>query len=59
MPPKVDPEIAVSEPSITEPPRRPYSAPRLRRLGSVRELTLGGSMGASEFAGTYKIISKM
>jgi len=24
------------------PPRRPYKAPRLRRLGSVRELTLGG-----------------
>lgn len=26
--------------------KRPYKAPRLRHLGSVRELTLGGTMGA-------------
>jgi hypothetical protein len=25
------------------PPRRPYHAPRLRHLGSVRELTLGSA----------------
>ena len=29
----------------SETPRRPYEAPQLRRLGSVRELTLGGTMG--------------
>lgn len=29
----------------SEAPRRPYKAPRLRQLGSVRELTLGGTMG--------------
>lgn len=29
----------------SEVSRRPYKAPRLRRLGSVRELTLGGTMG--------------
>ncbi len=27
------------------PAKRPYTAPRLRRLGSVRELTLGATMG--------------
>lgn len=33
--------------------RRPYRAPQLRYLGSVRELTLGGTMGAGEGAGTF------
>lgn len=28
------------------PSKRPYKTPRLRRLGSVRELTLGTTMGA-------------
>jgi hypothetical protein len=32
-------------------PRRPYKAPRLRRLGSVRQLTLGaGSNVCDEFS---------
>ena len=29
----------------TDPVRRPYSAPKLRYLGSVRSLTLGGTSG--------------
>jgi hypothetical protein len=28
------------------PPRRPYRAPEVRRLGSVRELTLTGGLTA-------------
>lgn len=37
-----------------ESPRRPYSAPRLRHLGSVRELTLGGTAGMAEGGGTFR-----
>jgi hypothetical protein len=33
--------------------RRPYRAPTLRHLGSVRELTLGGTFGVVEGAGTF------
>jgi hypothetical protein len=33
------------------PQRRPYRSPTLRRLGSVRELTLGGSKGKTETIG--------
>lgn len=36
-------EAAVSAEPRT--PRRPYHAPRLRQLGSVRELTLGSPAG--------------
>ena len=32
-----------SEPSAASPTRRPYQPPRLRALGSVREVTWGGS----------------
>jgi len=32
----------------TRPARRPYVAPRLRHLGSVRDLTLGASAQAGE-----------
>jgi hypothetical protein len=35
-------------------PRLPYQRPRLRHLGSVRELTLGGSAGFVEGAGTFR-----
>lgn len=31
------------EPSPRESPKRPYEAPRLTRLGSVRDLTFGAS----------------
>jgi len=58
MTPKVEAEIAAGEHSIAEP-RRPYSAPRLRRLGSVRELTLGTSMGITEGGGTLIMTGKM
>ncbi len=37
------------ESSVTESApvaKRPYRAPQLRHLGSVRELTLGATMGA-------------
>lgn len=39
--------------------RRPYRAPRLRKLGSVRELTLGGTMGITEGGGTLRVTGKM
>lgn len=32
-------------------PRKPYVAPRLRPLGSVRDLTLAGSSGLGEALG--------
>jgi len=35
-------------------PRLCYSAPRLRHLGSVRELTLGGTAGMAEGGGTFR-----
>jgi hypothetical protein len=44
----------VTEPQKEAPEagaRRPYAAPRLRHLGSVRELTLGSAAGKSEGAG--------
>lgn len=31
-----------------------YSPPRLRRLGSVRELTLGSGVAGAEAGGTFK-----
>jgi hypothetical protein len=34
--------------------RRPYRAPQLRRLGSVRELTLGSNNGKPEGGGTRR-----
>jgi hypothetical protein len=37
----------------TAPAKRPYVAPRLRRLGSVRDLTLG-SQGANADIGFSK-----
>jgi len=43
-------------PSLETPPRparQPYRKPTLRRLGSVRELTLGASSGFAEGAGTF------
>jgi hypothetical protein len=33
--------------------RRPYQRPTVLRLGSVRELTLGGTSGFAEGAGTF------
>lgn len=38
------------------PARAPYRAPKLRHLGSVRELTLGGTMGKSEGGGTLIMV---
>lgn len=42
---------AVLDSGPTPAPRRMYRAPTLKRLGSVRELTLGNSPGSGE-AGT-------
>lgn len=36
-----------------QPTRRPYKAPHLKHLGSVRELTLGKTGDNSEGAGTF------
>jgi hypothetical protein len=41
-----------SLPSTTE--RKPYHAPRLRHLGSVRELTAGASNGATSDGSGFK-----
>lgn len=40
--------------TTTEVPRRPYHKPQLRRLGSVRDLTLGSKGSAGDFGGTFK-----
>jgi hypothetical protein len=45
------PSSVDSHVSHVEKARRPYRAPTLRKLGSVRELTLGGTMGATEAVG--------
>jgi hypothetical protein len=34
--------------------KKPYAAPQLKHLGSVRELTLGNSPGNVELGGTRK-----
>ncbi len=39
-----------------EAPRLQYRKPELRRLGSVRELTLGGTQGMTEGAGTFRMM---
>ncbi len=52
--PKAQPEAtAAHEGGEHAVPRRPYHAPQLRRLGSVRELTLGATQGMSEGGGTF------
>jgi hypothetical protein len=43
------------ESKIVQHTKRPYAPPRLRRLGSVRELTLGASMGMIELVGGRKM----
>ena len=47
---------AVDATTVNEGGRQPYRAPQLRRLGSVRELTLGKSGQFTEgFAGMDRI----
>ncbi|HVH44489.1 MAG TPA: lasso RiPP family leader peptide-containing protein [Labilithrix sp.] len=55
------PKAESSNPAASEgaSTRRPYRAPRLRQLGSVRELTLGGTMGLPEGGGTLIMTTKM
>lgn len=58
MTPKEQPEYAtVGEGASAS--RRPYRAPHLRKLGSVRELTLGATMGSAEGGGTLMVVVKM
>ncbi len=38
-------DVAEAKASETTPAKKPYTAPKLRHLGSVRELTLGSSGG--------------
>lgn len=48
-------DVDVAEPARSAGPLRPYSSPRLRRLGSVRDLTLGSPRGAqNDFRGGLK-----
>ena len=42
-----------SAPSAAVGHRRPYHAPKLRHLGSVRELTLGSTAGMPEGGATF------
>jgi hypothetical protein len=44
-----DPALAASAQREPRVERLPYTAPRLRHLGSVRDLTLGRSNKAGEF----------
>lgn len=43
----------VAPPTDAPRPRRPYASPQLVRLGSVRDLMLGQSVGFPEGAGTF------
>lgn len=47
--------VALASEVADEPrSRRPYRRPHLRRLGSVRDLTLGSAAGMAEGAGTFR-----
>lgn len=47
--PQPDDNSVVNDHEVAE--RKPYRTPKLRRLGSVRELTLGSRNGKAEGAG--------
>jgi len=49
--PEHEPLTQPQEEAAQASARRPYAAPRLKHLGSVRELTLGSAAGKSEGAG--------
>ena len=46
-----DPTDSAQKPAA----RRPYAAPTLRYLGSVREITLGGTKGGLETGGGHRM----
>jgi hypothetical protein len=50
--PKAESPSATTDAAASASARRPYRAPTLRRLGSVRELTLGSNNGKPEGGGT-------
>ena len=53
----------MGESSLTETApvtsKRPYKAPQLKHLGSVRELTLGATMGGFGDGGTGMMLGPM
>lgn len=49
-------DVTAASASPAAPARAPYRAPKLRHLGSVRELTLGGTMGKTEGGGTLIMV---
>ncbi|MDB4935132.1 MAG: hypothetical protein JWP87_2104 [Labilithrix sp.] len=58
MRPKPPHDVAVPGPESAAIPeeaerRRPYRAPKLRHMGCVRDLALGGASGMAEGAGTF------
>ncbi|MDB4942363.1 MAG: hypothetical protein JWP97_1897 [Labilithrix sp.] len=54
MPAEAHPMGASSGDSSGARTKRAYQKPSLRRLGSVRELTLGGTRGMTEGAGSFR-----
>lgn len=47
-------DVAEAKASETTPAKKPYTAPKLRHLGSVRELTLGGGSQIGDGVGTLE-----
>jgi hypothetical protein len=51
-PSKPSDEARKPEPAVRN--RKPYAAPQLRRIGAVRDLTLGLTGPSPDFAGGFK-----
>lgn len=53
---KSEPKLESTSEGVGTPerPRQPYHKPQLRRLGSVRDLTLGSKGSAGDNGLTYK-----
>jgi hypothetical protein len=51
MSPKGTQQNLTTSPEPTREGKKPYASPRLRHLGSVRELTLGTTPGKGEVGG--------
>jgi hypothetical protein len=39
----------------SEPPRKPYLAPKLEEIGDLRSLTLGGTPGTGDTGATFGV----
>lgn len=44
-------QVSTAEAQQPQPAKKPYVAPKLRHLGSVRELTYGTDLGGQDGAG--------